>query len=195
MKRKKKNKIELIICSTISLIIMLLIYVSFSWSSYTKLSQLKEIRISGSSIISDKEYSSKLEPLKGVELEEINLREVSILLESHPYVKAARVSRQYPSTLSVEIVERQPVAMLNIDPILMLDRDGIILPDLPLDEGTFFCEKAKSVNISPILLVAPNTSNERINLISKLSQDLIYAVSILGITGGDMSSKENLKKY
>ena len=73
--------------------------------------------------------------------------------------------------------------------------DGIILPDLPLDEGTFFCEKAKSVNISPILLVAPNTSNERINLISKLSQDLIYAVSILGITGGDMSSKENLKKY
>ena len=72
--------------------------------------------------------------------------------------------------------------------------DGIILPDLPLDEGTFFCEKAKSVNISPILLVAPNTSNERINLISKLSQDLIYAVSILGITGGDMNSKENLKK-
>jgi len=63
MKRKKKNKIELIICSTISLIIMLLIYVSFSWSSFTKLSQLKEIRISGSSIISDKEYSSKLEPL------------------------------------------------------------------------------------------------------------------------------------
>ncbi len=73
--------------------------------------------------------------------------------------------------------------------------DGIILPDLPLDEGKFFCEKAKSVNISPILLVAPNTSNERINLISKLSQDLIYAVSILGITGGDMNSKENLKKY
>ena len=73
--------------------------------------------------------------------------------------------------------------------------DGIILPDLPLDEGTFFCEKAKSVNISPVLLVAPNTSNERTNLISKLSQDLIYAVSILGITGGDMSAKENLKKY
>ena len=73
--------------------------------------------------------------------------------------------------------------------------DGIILPYLPLDEGKFFCEKAKSVNISPILLVAPNTSNERIKLISKLSQDLIYDVSILGITGGDMSSKENLKKY
>ena len=106
MKRKKKNKIELIICSTISLIIMLLIYVSFSWSSYTKLSQLKEIRISGSSIISDKEYSSKLEPLKGVELEEINLREVSILLESHPYVKAAREPLSYVGINSVGLRRR-----------------------------------------------------------------------------------------
>ena len=54
---------------------------------------------------------------------------MSLLLESNPYVKAVRVSRQYPSTLSIEIVEREPIAMLNIDPILMLDRDGIILPD------------------------------------------------------------------
>jgi cell division protein FtsQ len=65
----------------------------------------------------------------GIELEEVNLREVSLLIESHPYVKAARVSRQYPATLSIEIVERQPVAILNVDPVLMIDREGIILPD------------------------------------------------------------------
>ena len=133
MKHKKKNKIELIIGSSISVIIMLLIYASFSWSSYTKLSQLKDIRknikISGSSIVSEDEFYYQLEILEGVELEEINLREVSLLLERNPYVKAVRVSRHYPSTLSIEIVERQPVAMLNIDPILMIDREGIILPD------------------------------------------------------------------
>ena len=135
MKRKINNNIELIIGSSISVIIMLLIYASFSWSSYTKLSQLIDIRknikisVSGSSIVSDEEFYSQLEILKGIELEEINLREVSLLIESNPYVKAARVSRQYPSTLSIEIVGREPVAMLNIDPILMLDREGIILPD------------------------------------------------------------------
>jgi cell division protein FtsQ len=65
----------------------------------------------------------------GIELEEINLRDVSLLIESHPYVKAARVSRRYPASLSIEIVERQPVAMLNVEPVLMIDREGIILPD------------------------------------------------------------------
>ena len=73
--------------------------------------------------------------------------------------------------------------------------DGIILPDLPYDEGKEFCNKAKELGISPILLVAPNTSNKRIEEISNLSNDLIYAVSILGITGNDMGSKKELIKY
>ncbi len=73
--------------------------------------------------------------------------------------------------------------------------DGIILPDLPLDEAEPFCTSAKLRDISPILLVAPNTTNDRIRLISEMAGDLIYAVSILGITGDTLSSKENLKVY
>jgi len=73
--------------------------------------------------------------------------------------------------------------------------DGIILPDLPYDEGKEFCNKAKELGISPILLVAPNTSNKRIEEISNLSNDLIYAVSILGITGNDLGSRKELIKY
>ena len=72
MKRNKKKNVELIIGSSISVIIMLLIYASFSWSSYTKLSQLKDIRknikISGSSIVSEDEFYYQLEILEGVEL-------------------------------------------------------------------------------------------------------------------------------
>ena len=77
----------------------------------------------------------------------------------------------------------------------MNEIDGIILPDLPYDEGKEFCNKAKELGISPILLVAPNTSNKRIEEISNLSNDLIYAVSILGITGNDLGSKKELIKY
>ncbi|OUX29691.1 MAG: tryptophan synthase subunit alpha, partial [bacterium TMED264] len=73
--------------------------------------------------------------------------------------------------------------------------DGLILPDLPLDEAEEFCILAKSMKIAPILLVAPNTSNDRIKKISKLSGTLIYAVSILGITGNKLETKRNLQKY
>ncbi len=101
-----------------------------------------------------------------------------------------------------------PIALMGYyNPILkmghesFLDRcvssgvDGLILPDLPLDEAEPFCELAKSKGVSPILLVAPNTSNERIKQISELAGDLIYAVSILGITGNDLASKDALAEY
>ena len=35
--------------------------------------------------------------------------------------------------------------------------DGITIPDLPLCEADEFCKLSKSMDISPILLVAPNT--------------------------------------
>ena len=73
--------------------------------------------------------------------------------------------------------------------------DGLILPDLPFDEAGPFCKILKQNNICPILLVAPNTSNKRILKISKLADGLIYAVSILGITGDTVNDKTYLKKY
>ena len=73
--------------------------------------------------------------------------------------------------------------------------DGLILPDLPLEEAGPFCELAKAKGISPILLVAPNTPDDRIRKISELASDLIYAVSILGITGNDLASRDALADY
>ena len=84
---------------------------------------------------------------------------------------------------------------LFLDDCISSGVDGLILPDLPLEEAGPFCELAKSKGISPILLVAPNTPDDRIRKISKLAGDLIYAVSILGITGNDLASKDPLAKY
>ena len=82
-----------------------------------------------------------------------------------------------------------------LDNCLSTGVDGLVIPDLPLDEAEPFSNLAKTKGISPILLVAPNTSNERIRKISELAGDLIYAVSILGITGNDLESKDALASY
>ena len=73
--------------------------------------------------------------------------------------------------------------------------DGLIIPDLPLDEADDYVKLSKSNGISPILLVAPNTPEKRIQEISKLSGDLIYCVAILGITGGRSILGDQLTSY
>ena len=73
--------------------------------------------------------------------------------------------------------------------------DGLIIPDLPPEEADEFLKLSKTNGISPILLVAPNTPEDRIQNISKLAGDLIYCVAILGITGSRVSSNFHLESY
>jgi len=73
--------------------------------------------------------------------------------------------------------------------------DGLIIPDLPPEEADELVKKSKENSICPILLVAPNTPNKRIQEISKLAEELIYCVSILGITGSQNTDNDKLIFY
>ena len=73
--------------------------------------------------------------------------------------------------------------------------DGLILADLPFDESEKFCQKCTENLISPILLVAPNTPGEQITKISERAGDLIYCVSILGVTGTKSADNFQLQDY
>lgn len=62
--------------------------------------------------------------------------------------------------------------------------DGLILPDMPLDYFKTHLQKAFRENhLSPILLITPETSLERIKVVDELSDGFLYMVSSNSITG------------
>jgi len=73
--------------------------------------------------------------------------------------------------------------------------DGLIIPDLPPEEGATFFKQARMMDISTIYLVAPNTPDDRIEQLGQEAEDLLYAVSILGVTGSTLAGRENLDRY
>jgi tryptophan synthase alpha chain len=60
---------------------------------------------------------------------------------------------------------------------------GLVVPDLPLEEAEELINHAGEFGIEVILLVAPTSSKERIQAITKVSQGFIYLVSVTGVTG------------
>lgn len=60
--------------------------------------------------------------------------------------------------------------------------DGLILPDVPLEEWEEFAAPCSEYGLSLIPLVAPN-SNHRIRTIAGEAQGFVYCVSSLGVTG------------
>lgn len=60
--------------------------------------------------------------------------------------------------------------------------DGLILPDVPLEEKAEFAVPCRQAGLSLVSLVAP-TSNERIMGIAREAEGFVYCVSSLGVTG------------
>ncbi|MBD2252638.1 tryptophan synthase subunit alpha [Nostoc parmelioides] len=60
---------------------------------------------------------------------------------------------------------------------------GLVVPDLPLEEADELIKTAANFGIELILLVAPTSSQDRIEAIARQSQGFIYLVSVTGVTG------------
>jgi len=61
--------------------------------------------------------------------------------------------------------------------------DGLIIPDLPLEESEELRLAAERCGVDVIMLVAPTTPPERIARIASASRGFLYCVSVTGVTG------------
>jgi len=61
--------------------------------------------------------------------------------------------------------------------------DGIIVPDLPPEEGQSLMELTTDTPLDMIFLAAPTSTSARLALISEASRGFVYYVSRLGTTG------------
>jgi len=70
---------------------------------------------------------------------------------------------------------------------------GIIVPDLPPDEGGELDELTRQNGLDLIYLLPPTATIARASLIAQRSQGFIYLVSVVGVTGARTSLPQNLE--
>lgn len=61
--------------------------------------------------------------------------------------------------------------------------DGLIVPDLPPEEGAALEETTASRGLALVYLLAPTSTLERVRLVASHSRGFIYIVSLKGVTG------------
>lgn len=61
--------------------------------------------------------------------------------------------------------------------------DGLILPDVPVEESGFIKAYSTDYDIPLIYLVAPNSTDARMRLVDEQSGGFVYCVSVTGVTG------------
>ena len=80
-----------------------------------------------------------------------------------------------------------PVVRIGLAAFLDQARDagvsGIIVPDVPVDEADALRAESEARDIDAVLLAAPGSSPERIELIAEGAHGFIYCVATYGVTG------------
>ncbi|HJX69524.1 MAG TPA: tryptophan synthase subunit alpha [Dehalococcoidia bacterium] len=73
--------------------------------------------------------------------------------------------------------------------------DGLIIPDLPPEEGAELEASAGERGLDLIYLLTPTSSEKRITLVAKRSRGFIYLVSLTGVTGARKTLPADLEEF
>jgi tryptophan synthase alpha chain len=73
--------------------------------------------------------------------------------------------------------------------------DGIIVPDVPIEESTPFIQSAHRNKLRMIQLISPLSSPDRMKHIEMVSDDFVYCVSIMGVTGTQNKLYTRIQEY
>jgi tryptophan synthase alpha chain len=61
--------------------------------------------------------------------------------------------------------------------------DGLIIPNVPLEESGILLELSKIFNLHLILIVSPTTSDDRLDMITQHARGFLYVTAVSGVTG------------
>lgn len=74
--------------------------------------------------------------------------------------------------------------------------DGVILPDLPLEEyEEDYKAKFEAAGVHNVLLVTPQTTDKRLATIEKAASGFLYMVSTAATTGGALQASKEREEY
>lgn len=72
---------------------------------------------------------------------------------------------------------------------------GLIVPDLPPEEGTSYLELAQEHDIAPIQIFAPTSTDERMRELAAAAEGFIYCVARRGVTGEKTAFSSDFDDY
>ncbi|WP_196161178.1 tryptophan synthase subunit alpha [Reinekea sp. G2M2-21] len=112
---------------------------------------------------------------------------------------AKKVSAAHPNTSFILMSYLNPLYRYGLE---QLFRDaaaagfkGMIIPDMPVEEFEPWMPLLDELGIAPILMVTPNTSDERVARIAKSARGMVYVVSRMGVTGKQTQWGEEFNQY
>ena len=191
MIKKSRNRKSILVMFNMFLIIAsiaIILNFSFSWAKLKNTFIEPEIILSGSIEYDQKSYIAHITKVTGEIANQLPSNKILEALMMHPFVQASRVSYRYPNKILIELKEREAFAIINKNPLVILDRDCFVLPiednfnnyDIPIlskfnsDNNLYpIGEKSLSVKVQETILWLSSLYEQDPDFYSSISEVLL----------------------
>lgn len=124
--RRTRTRHALNIFSVVFVLIAIVVGGYLIWNSNFWL--VKSVTVSGNKRLSAKEVVALADTDADTSLLKISTAKIEAKLERHPWIKKARLSRNLPNRLLIQVTEREPfVALKQTGGLVVLDGSGFVL--------------------------------------------------------------------
>jgi tryptophan synthase alpha chain len=135
----------------------------------------------------------------GATIQESSFQALQNGITTDTCLETAKILRQITEVPLVFMTYFNPVLKYGIENFCLACSDagieGLIIPDLPPEEGSALDQVTRKNNMDLIYLLAPTSTSERIKMVADKSRGFIYLVSIAGVTGARNSLPVSLENF
>jgi tryptophan synthase alpha chain len=123
----------------------------------------------------------------GPTIQEASLRALNARTTPRTVLELAKQIRQNHDVPVVIMTYFNPVFRMGLEKFFSTAKDckvdGVIVPDLPVEEADDYRKAAAEFGVDTIFLAAPSTTDDRLRRIVDCSSGFLYLVSRFGVTG------------
>ena len=110
------------------LVVLVLLLAGYGAVRWRDTLPVRSILVTGMRIVDPHEVITLSGVRGGDRLYAVNLGEVKRRVALHPFFDEVIVRRQIPGTLTIDVVERRPCALISAGELYAVDRSGVLLP-------------------------------------------------------------------
>ncbi|MBN2283045.1 MAG: FtsQ-type POTRA domain-containing protein [Deltaproteobacteria bacterium] len=139
--QRQKEKITGEVMKTVTLIgisavIALLLVYFYNFAMCATLFRLHDAEVRGCRHVSEQEVIERAGIVPSMNILRINPSKMERQVKANPWVKDVSVGREFPDRLIIEIVEREPAALIRKEgSLFILDREGEVFKGLKSDDS------------------------------------------------------------
>ena len=110
------------------LLIATLLFGSIKWAEFNEMLIIRDVNIEGINYFDDTMLTEYKDSIENQNIFFSNLGSYKDNIESLDHIKDSKISRTFPNRVRIEIYEREPLAIINANDLIILDSEGICLP-------------------------------------------------------------------